>query len=148
MLDEGLNNKERSTLGRLVISLVGVVILVGVLFVLFQNLHTVVGVELANILKVNTTDHKSADVSTSDMKLDQPRVNDREETYSRIMLPGVGMTHEQIEMAHKKGKLKFNDWYKVPQECLASVDNPNPEVTACVNKRMKARYQYEGYLKN
>ena len=64
MLDEGLNNKERSTLGRLVISLVGVVILIGVLFVLFQNLHTVVGVELANILKVNTTDHKSADVSS------------------------------------------------------------------------------------
>ena len=45
---------------------------------------------------------------------------------------------EAIRVARINKRKAFNSWYKTPKECLASRDNPNPNVVNCTNQRMKA----------
>jgi hypothetical protein len=44
----------------------------------------------------------------------------------------------QENTAEARKREAFNAWYETPVECLASKDNPNPDLLECANRRIRA----------
>lgn len=130
--------------------LIPIVIISTFIFViiLLKYEHSVVSTQLANILNVDTKIDSSVEM-TSRQKQDVQGVtpDDGLKSISLIGLPSDDMSNEDAVKEHQKNKLLFKKWYVESQECLASQNNPNPDIAACVNRRMKARKEYADYLK-
>jgi hypothetical protein len=42
------------------------------------------------------------------------------------------------DAAQARKREAFKAWYQTPVECLASKDNPNPDLVECANRRIRA----------
>jgi restriction system protein len=111
----------------------------------FYGLHQITSKQLENVLtpatsvssKQKFSERNPAQNHGEKTNVTEPRRNEM------ISLPGVdGVVNDEMETE----KLSFVAWYKVPEECLASKSNPNPDITECANRRIRARREYVKFL--
>ncbi|GJL80368.1 MAG: hypothetical protein DHS20C01_00020 [marine bacterium B5-7] len=48
----------------------------------------------------------------------------------------------QISRQSSESTTAFENWYKPPKDCVASVSNPKPDLVACANHRIRSRREF------
>jgi hypothetical protein len=110
---------------------------------MLKNEHSAVSTQLSNIVDVGSNKGSSVEM-TSVQKLDAFEVtpDDGLESIGLIGLTGDEISKKQFAKTLHEDNVSFNEWYKAPTKCLASTDNPNPDINLCVNQRLRARKRY------
>lgn len=136
-------------LKQLIFGTAGVVLLGIAIFVLLPNVLSVFSNELVKVLHVNSKNAPHFEENPSDAQgMTESNSQNESGRISMINLPGYENSQVGSGNIQSKDKLTFNEWYKTPQECLASADNPEPDLIECVNRRIRARREYMAVIKN